>query len=650
MSANTIIMRTCAQRLSHQHIHAPRSYGSTRRQFPATAATHQTTSASSTLPSSILALSIHYRLFSSLPSATPLSYATHPPSTPVSTPTHTPSAVASSSSSVSSSTLSSSHTTTSTPPPVTTPPLSDEGAPFEFAKETSRSPSSFPRNITLLVLFGGFCYHVYSQRNEFVEETNEKVIGCYPQEIHDLINVFHFNTKDMESIYAKTMQRSVQRLLQIRGTNRQFERAHTDCFYYCFFSFSSLLSHPRGFLTLEDFSTIVSQQASVVKHRRALQRTEREKERAREQYFDDRAEVVVEREIKRAQQANAPQATIDDLQDKLTSLIATNVQREQSREKQAAADVDEAAADAHKDNQFVPIDIYTFFRTTPSQRRWIRGTGVAPMTLAHVIDVRELFTGLANVIFDHAELEARYEERKDGKNIPDTLLSLQSQWTGRDIEVFTRSPDTKLHFVWRLTDEDRDGLLTLAQVERMVERMIRTGHVTPESLRVRDIVDLHATSSLSTTPSTTPTTEAYLVPYHYRTWTPREIAEAYWKEISYRRRVEAMKKYEAEVEKVKQSNSGNVSSIPLPSLPSPSYHPELKLTWPEFRAASERFTHHRGPIGYWYLTPTYPNGTTMGTMAKWRRRREEKLKDLWENVPIDEEAKQIDRSIQTFLV
>lgn len=80
----------------------------------------------------------------------------------------------------------------------------DAGAQFELAPS---SPSTWRRNVFLAALVGGFAYHLYSQRQEFERRMHRDVISCVPTEVHDLINVFHFTTKDMESLYAKTMQR-----------------------------------------------------------------------------------------------------------------------------------------------------------------------------------------------------------------------------------------------------------------------------------------------------------------------------------------------------------------------------------------------------------------------------------------------------------
>ena len=89
-------------------------------------------------------------------------------------------------------------------------PLSDAGAEFvlsDAAKKDADPPSTWRTKLALAAIAGGLAYHAYSERSAALVEVNRDVVSCLPAEIHDLINVFHFTTKDMESLYAKTMQR-----------------------------------------------------------------------------------------------------------------------------------------------------------------------------------------------------------------------------------------------------------------------------------------------------------------------------------------------------------------------------------------------------------------------------------------------------------
>ena len=88
--------------------------------------------------------------------------------------------------------------------------LSDAGAEFvlsDAAKKDADPPSTWRTKLALVALAGGLAYHAYSERSAALGDVNRDVVSCLPAEIHDLINVFHFTTKDMESLYAKTMQR-----------------------------------------------------------------------------------------------------------------------------------------------------------------------------------------------------------------------------------------------------------------------------------------------------------------------------------------------------------------------------------------------------------------------------------------------------------
>ena len=90
--------------------------------------------------------------------------------------------------------------------------VSDAGAPFVLATDggadADAKPSAWRRNVALLALAGALAYHAYSEHEARLAELNRDVVSCIPGEIHDLINVFHFTTKDMQAVYKKTMQRS----------------------------------------------------------------------------------------------------------------------------------------------------------------------------------------------------------------------------------------------------------------------------------------------------------------------------------------------------------------------------------------------------------------------------------------------------------
>lgn len=413
---------------------------------------------------------------------------------------------------------------------------------------------------------------------------------------------------------------------------------------YSTLSLSLFFSCPRGEISLEDFSVLLGDQVSIVRARRSKQRSDRSIQRSQEEWQQDKAEVILERRIERAQKG-ITQEDVAALQAEHAALVASHVIAESHREKAAQADQDEALADTHKDNAYVPIDTYVFFRTTrPRSLRWVPRS-LSPEKVL-MMDVRDLFLGFSNVIFDHVELEQRLEERKDGKNIPTNLKELKSTWSARDIEVFTRLPSSKLHFAWRVTDQDRDGQLTLKEIETMLGRLIRTGHALPESLRRRVMPNETMTGEDGVERRAAASPLVFL-PYNYRQSTPKEISEEYWREIAHHRRRAAWSKRDAML-----SSNPSTPLSSLPDVSTPAYSDDLKVTWSEFLHASETFTQacHNGPIAYWYLNETYPNGTSIGTMAKWRHRRTYGWEKVWKNIPTPNESKQIDSTIQTFLV
>lgn len=417
---------------------------------------------------------------------------------------------------------------------------------------------------------------------------------------------------------------------------------------------SSLCSFPRGEVSLDDFSVLLAHQISLVKARRQRDRDERAAQRTREQYFDDRSEVVLEIKIARAASAGL---NTDALTSELDELVTRNESRELVREKLSTADFDEAVADAHADNKFAPIDTYVFYRTTTPKSIGLSSGATGPPQRTKLMDVRDLFLGLANLIFDHADPAAQLSSRAGQKNIPASVDAMYQAWSARDVEVFTRMPHTKLHFAFRVTDEDRDGMITLHEAERMIGRLIRTGHVESDSLRQRrqtrdghgeDEVIARADVDVDAAPSAT---SAAFLPYVYDQRTPAAIVREYWHEIAHQRRVAALAKREA----LTSASAGSsavvaAAAAPLPSLVTPDFAPQTKISWDEFLAASRFFTDNRDAIAFWYLHSTFPTGQGTGSFYRWRHRRSSAMRHLSESVPTSRESRDIDRTVETFLV
>ena len=543
---------------------------------------------------------------------------------------------------------------------------SDAGSPFVLAPPASSAdadatPSTWRRNLAVAVLCGGLLWHTASAREERLTEVNRDLVSCAPPEIHDLINVFHFTTSDLEQLYVRTMRH-----------------------------------YRNGLVALDDFAEMVRDQVDQVKARRAAQREQRAKERAKQQYENDRAEVMAEMEIERvnarvdAGDAEAA-AALPALQSSLASLRAASTLAETLRDRAAAADDLESHADSHADNKFHAIDTYVFFRTTapkstgasPSYRA-AQGPGVGRVddSSKKLLDVRDLMVGMSNVIFDHVDLPSRFLQRAGQKNVPESLEKLQAQWSSRDIESFTRDPQTKLHWAFRVADEDRDGRITFGQMEALLGRLIRTGHVKPETLlRAKSAlppVAPAAASTASATASSSPPPSSStasaggsrsLLPFEYDVASPQSLARDYFALIQQWRRVEALEKIKQEREELvadaapasaatparapspSSSSSSAVAAAPSLDL-SPHYSPSATVSYPEFLAASVHFTvasdGDRG-LGFWYLTPPGPTGASLGALAKWRRKWQERTKRLWSNVPTHEEAQQIDKNITVML-
>lgn len=529
------------------------------------------------------------------------------------------------------------------------------------AADADPSRSTWRRNLALALLFGGFLWHSAAQRDDRLLEINRDLISCTPPEIHDLINVFQFTTSDLQQIYVRTMQR-----------------------------------YRNGLVALDDFAQIVREQVEAVKARRAAAREQRARERATQQYQDDRAEVLKEMEIERLQAratAGDPEAAaaLPSLLSSLSSFRAAASLAETLRDRAAAADELESHADGHADNKFHAIDTYVFFRTTAPKTEGLSlsfrsgpsvpGVGRGEGETKKLMDVRDLMVGLGNVIFDHADLSARFAERQGQKNIPVSLDQLQANWSARDIESFTRDPRTKLHWAFRVADEDRDGRISFAQMEALLARLIRTGHIKPESLlRARSALPPPAPSAVAASaPSAMPSSPSFL-PFEYDVASAPSLARDYWALIQQWRRAETLeqiklKMQEGTVETAQQTAlaaapsasaaSASRSSPVARASPtaaassssaaldlSPVYTPSATVSYPEFLAASVHFTvtsdGDRG-AAFWYLQPPGPTGASQGAVAKWRRKWAERSRRLWNNVPTTEENEQIEKNIMIIL-
>ena len=98
------------------------------------------------------------------------------------------------------------------------------------SSDKTEGPGSWRTKLVaaLLLLLSG--YHIYLQREEAVRRVRDDSVSCAPTEIHDLINVFHFTTQDMESLYHKTMRKSDARGMNMRVRGypcRRIRQAHT---------------------------------------------------------------------------------------------------------------------------------------------------------------------------------------------------------------------------------------------------------------------------------------------------------------------------------------------------------------------------------------------------------------------------------------
>ena len=485
-------------------------------------------------------------------------------------------------------------------------------------------------------------------------------------------------------------------------------------------------------VSLDDFGELLADQVAVVKARRQGARDARAKERQAAQYRDDLEEVRIERELERAQRRAADQSSggggndeatqkaLADLQAALVTRRELNAASDALRERDTAADELEAHADAHADNAWRAVDTYVFFRTTPEMARGSSPTYRAPTGPAlrrddhrkPLMDVRDLMVGLAGVLFDHEALDAQYSkvlQREGGspdqpvKGLPASIPALQASWSARDVEVFTRVPETKLYFAFRVVDEDRDDLLSLDQLAQLVTRLLRTGHIKPESVlrhklnnspnkmqRRQQEEDARnsvvqspsrgstgkptAASSAAASPAAPiaalaldPPTSTPLLPYEYEMASAEDIAYDYWQHITQRRRIEALKQLQqdrANADAAAAASSASASSsatpaplplpLPLPAAldPCPVFSPgssSFRVSWPEFLEASRHFSSSSRTIAFWYLHDTLPNGAPLGSFAKWRRKWRLRLDDQWSRVLTKRETEQLDKSILIML-
>jgi hypothetical protein len=514
------------------------------------------------------------------------------------------------------------------------------------ASSTAARPSTWRTKLAVVLLLGLGGYTAWKARKDGLLAVNRDVVGVAPAEIHDLINVFHFTTRDMESLYMKTMRR-----------------------------------YPRGEVALDDFAHLIGDQVAIVMERRRQQRYNRQRDREEQQYADDLAEVRLERDIARAKlraQAgdDGAAATIATLQEQLSARVKANDAAQHLRERDHTADEAEAHADGHPDNAYNPLDAWIFFRTcTPK-----RNGRIAPYLSPHLpgpksfdpsllesrprqlMDVRDLMVGMSTVLFDHVDLASRFAERKGGKNVPDTLDALQARWSARDIEVFTRRPESRLHFAFRVADEDRDGRISFGELERLLDRLMRTGHFRAESLvRVKlpdrelpEGAGLPAPPVRAIAPWKRPCPRPFPVQFESRT--PAEVARDYWALIQTKRREEALEALKQQIEARKAAGSAApaapvASSARAPSAPAvldlnPTYSPTLStLSWSELEACSRHFARTGDSAVLWYMNDVSPTGSQLGSTAKWRAKWSARFQRRWRRVPLPIDEADIDKSL-----
>lgn len=439
-------------------------------------------------------------------------------------------------------------------------------------------------------------------------------------------------------------------------------------------------------MSVDDFAQLLLDQSALVKERRRRQRDERVRERLQSQYWDDREEVKLEREVERAQRrvnagdANAP-AQLEALQQQLAARRAANEAGDNLRERDAAADDLEAQSDAHEDNNFNVLDAYVLYRTTP-----VRTIGPAPSYLSaawtgrtpaddplkKLVDVRDLMLGASNLLFDHADVAERFAERQGQKNMPASVEALQAKWSARDVETFTRRPESRLHFAFRVTDEDRDGLISFAELTNMMRRLMRTGHIKAESLvrhklkrpvtpdgmplsAAHSAAPAAAAAAAAPAPAAIPdpfaSASTPLLPYEYEQVSAEDIALAYWELIQQRRRSDALLQLKQQQSQQQSSAAAatataTAAATPLPSLDlDPVYSPSARLTWAEMLSASRHLSNSGASPCFWYLADTFPNGGATGAFWKWRHKWGLRVRQRWNRVPTRADSEAIDEAL-----
>lgn len=350
-------------------------------------------------------------------------------------------------------------------------PSCDSGVEFEVNNIPPTPYSTYSKwPFRLFIAACIILYYRYytSRRDECINSLHENVISCIPDEIQDLISCLNLTTQDLDFIYQLAMRRlvhmfdmylsamSIPDIIPVLPSS-----AIASVFHSLFCMCCVVCRFPRGYMTLDEFGLIVAEQVKIIKIRREKQRLQNKHARDQSRYIREREEV--ELELLKEQH---PSAYVEA---RYKEIVARNEQMELNDIALSQQDDEERIADEHKDNAFVPLDIYLFFRTLfpgsfPTQTT-TNQQQKQQQTYSHNFHIQTLMYGMSLLINDHVSLECRVSSLLssqsatpvDDEHVQQECEKKRRNWNRFQIEMFTRDSSKKLQYIWQVIDQDKDG-------------------------------------------------------------------------------------------------------------------------------------------------------------------------------------------------
>lgn len=290
-------------------------------------------------------------------------------------------------------------------------------------------PMGFPRKITAAVLLSLYVYHISTARDEAIKASDLPT----EDESIALLTRARISSDQMRMLYASLMSQ-----------------------------------YPRGVLTLEQFSRAVENMCRI-------QRNNRAEARKRNNTEEERLFSLFQQEVLADKEPDAKKPAEDEWKTERQRIRIGSfwdedeVSEEAKAEKGAAGITDGVALSELRHPHFEWFESFLLFKHSPQ-------------LFPGYYDIRELFIGFSQCVYDHNDWnddKEKTHQQKSGK----TPMTRRQRW------MLSYDQYARFGLIWSLSDTSNSGRLSYRQFVELCERLVRTGHFIDNSI-LRSYSDL----------------------------------------------------------------------------------------------------------------------------------------------------------------